>query len=289
MHEAHPGLSTNVVAVVTTNVAIVYVSDQTVNPVETQAWNDRFGHVLTFKNALPNPDKRFKRWFRCTSCYAKWILGRQTKETSSQTPPATTPGMPVGASSSRDGTFTGGVDIVAQLVLAATSTDFSDDPVTQLVLDATSPYQDDGEEDVFGHMAAGQTNEQAVVPALYENDDEYEMFGHMASGQTDEQAVVSVPTQPPQTSEAVVLPVKAAMVRSLVPGPTSPEPLRALNLYLSLTGNEARFEERESAGIGWEVHVHALGLTASGQGPSKKAAKRNAVTAFLQQLGAAEA
>ena len=145
----------HVVCVVTTNVAIVYVSDQTVNAVETQAWNDRFGHVLHFKNALPNPDKRFKKWFRCTSCYAKWILGKDKKGTSSQPPPPPLPGTPGGAFSSRTGNLCqpcepGGVDPVTALVLAATAHDFSDDPVTGFVLDCTSPFQNDDEEDPFG-------------------------------------------------------------------------------------------------------------------------------------------
>ena len=46
------------------------------NQIETAAWGERFGrNILDFKTPVKNPDKRFKRWFQCTHCYAHWVLG----------------------------------------------------------------------------------------------------------------------------------------------------------------------------------------------------------------------
>ena len=71
----------NVVAILTSNSPVVYVHDKTVDPVRTKAWNDRFGdNVYTFTKPLPNPDRRFKVWLRCTCCYSKWILAHAGRE-----------------------------------------------------------------------------------------------------------------------------------------------------------------------------------------------------------------
>ena len=65
-----------VISVLTANVPVVYVSGNTVNEVETAAWKERFGqNILLFSTPLDNPDKRYKRWFQCTRCYADWVLG----------------------------------------------------------------------------------------------------------------------------------------------------------------------------------------------------------------------
>ena len=65
----------NVIAVITGNSEIVYLSGHAVNPVETKAWYERFGLVLRFTKSLPKPDKRYKHWFKCIHCYATWITG----------------------------------------------------------------------------------------------------------------------------------------------------------------------------------------------------------------------
>ena len=37
----------------------------------------RFGNnIFHFKARLPNPDRRYKVWLKCTRCYARWILDR---------------------------------------------------------------------------------------------------------------------------------------------------------------------------------------------------------------------
>ena len=63
-----------IIAVFTSNVDIVYITDNTINPIETQAWNERFGFIGHFKVPIKKPDPRFKKWFQCTRCYATWIL-----------------------------------------------------------------------------------------------------------------------------------------------------------------------------------------------------------------------
>ena len=65
-----------VIAVLTANVPVVHISGGTVNQIETAAWGERFGrNILDFKAPVKNPDKRFKKWFQCTHCYAHWVLG----------------------------------------------------------------------------------------------------------------------------------------------------------------------------------------------------------------------
>lgn len=64
-----------VLCVVTSNNPIVYCTSTGIDDMETKAWYERFGTVLQFNQRLPNADKRFKRWGRCTHCYAHWILG----------------------------------------------------------------------------------------------------------------------------------------------------------------------------------------------------------------------
>lgn len=51
----------NVMAVLTSNVEVSYVSGGVVNHMETQAWQERF-KTFRFRMPLPNPDKRFKEW-----------------------------------------------------------------------------------------------------------------------------------------------------------------------------------------------------------------------------------
>ena len=62
-HRWNPHGDANVIAVLTSNVPVAYVKDNSVNQLETKAWDERFGMVLHFKHALPNPDKRYKKWF----------------------------------------------------------------------------------------------------------------------------------------------------------------------------------------------------------------------------------
>ena len=76
----------NVIAVLTSNVHVVNVSGNVVNQTETAAWNERFGrNILTFRVAISNPDKRYKRWFQCTRCYADWVLGTDGQPPSTAT------------------------------------------------------------------------------------------------------------------------------------------------------------------------------------------------------------
>ena len=154
---------------------------------------------------------------------------------------------------------------MTQLVLAATQIDFPEDPVTELVLSHTSPFQEQDEEDVFGHRASG-----------------FDM---------DDQAAVSASAEQSQDSGAVVLPVLPVPDETapLVHSPATQAPVRDLNLYLARSGVHAVFVERESFGIGWELQIQALGFTAIGHGSSKKVAKHNAAVAFLQHFATAAA
>ena len=69
-----------VIAILTANVNVVYVTDHAVNTMETKAWDERFAKMLHFKVPLVNPDKRYKKWFRCVHCYALWILEFDTPQ-----------------------------------------------------------------------------------------------------------------------------------------------------------------------------------------------------------------
>ena len=68
----------SIIGWLTTNVPIVYISGNSINQAETNAFNERFGDtgVYYFTAALPKPDKRYKVWLRCTRCYAEWVTRR---------------------------------------------------------------------------------------------------------------------------------------------------------------------------------------------------------------------
>ena len=62
--------------VMTSNNPIVYCSDGALNQTETAAFNERFGSIYHFPNALAKEeqDVRYKQWGRCVRCYSDWIL-----------------------------------------------------------------------------------------------------------------------------------------------------------------------------------------------------------------------
>lgn len=65
-----------VIAVFTSNVPIVYISGKSINHIETDAFNERFGdQIYPFTAKLPKPDRRYKVWMRCVRCYVDWVLG----------------------------------------------------------------------------------------------------------------------------------------------------------------------------------------------------------------------
>ena len=63
-----------VIAVLSANVEVTHVTDNAVNHLETKVRGERLCKVHHFRVPLANPDKRYKKWFRCVRCYASWIL-----------------------------------------------------------------------------------------------------------------------------------------------------------------------------------------------------------------------
>ena len=236
----------NVMAVITTNSEIVYITDKALNPVETKAFADRFGMVLHFKLALEKPDRRYRHWMKCTRCYAEWILRKQT-----------VPETPEGKRG-RTGPGPNSADRVA---------DNAGSSCPRLPLPPAFPDLHDPDD-------APQMDESWLD----------EPHGDESQG-TNQDAAFNDPTQ----SQAA--PVHDAGQGAHVgqgsvplPDPQSTEPVRAMNLFLSKSGVQPEITETEIATQTWQCRISALGVAATCTATSKKAAKKEAASAFLKAL-----
>ena len=261
----------NVLAVITTNVEIMYIRDNAVDPVETKVWNDRFGLILHFRKALPKTDKRYKTWFQCTRCYAEWILGSDGCEP--QTPNAKQPRTGAGPGSAEQAQ-NGQMSAITLPVIPPLPISSFDDPDDDPFFDCGWGPDD----------CAVEPRPSVAPPAATPGSIGEEQEQRSSAGDAGAQPSVAIPTVTPAIVTVEPEQSLSACDAIPLPDPTTPEPLRALNLYLERCGSKAHFVEREERGVGWNVQVTAVGLCSSASASSKKSAKREAARAFLQNL-----
>ena len=230
----------NVMAVFTSNAPIVYITEKSVNPTETQAWNDRFGFIGHFKTPIANPDKRFKKWFQCTNCYSSWILQCEDAGPAPSSAAVLHP-----SKKGRTGNGPRSPDT------AGSNMDFSVADPSQLPEVPCLPFK-----------------VESVTPD-FDDEDDWEGLPQMQDQ-----------GEPQSSQTQVVLPAASA------PNPSTEEPVRALNLFFSRVGAKPLFVETQTRESTWSCQVSGRGLSATGVGSSKKAAKREAALAFLQALAA---
>jgi hypothetical protein len=223
----------NVIAVLTSNAEIVYVTGDTINPIETAAWLERFGLVLRFQTRLANPDKRYKKWFKCTCHYASWILGEPVPGATATL--ATTPLASQDTKRTRTGPGprSGGAPTPDVSLPAAMPA------VPPFPSGAPAQEEEDWDYDPFGHndvtlplaTAAAQPADVSNTGASSEpsSSAQPENVGSAAASSQP-----CLPAQPEDGGSAA-----AASQPSLPdprPKPDTTEPLRDLNLYLSRAG-----------------------------------------------------
>ena len=241
-----------VISVLTANVPVVYLSGNAVNEVETKAWKERFGkNILFFQTRLENPDKRYKRWFQCTRCYADWVLG---------TAQAPAPLLPVSQPSG------GVVELpllpqrpVAKRQRTGTGISSPSSPATNAGQDSTTPSQ-------IRPRGAEATSARPTTSADSE--------------------VTSAGPSPGLTFDTGAVPARQTVAEPAEQALRTSEPLRALNLYLTRNGLQCAWTDvLACAHTGaWSSEVCAGGAAGRGLGNSKKLARRAAAAEYLETV-----
>ena len=246
----------NVIAMLTSNKEVVYVADNTVDEVRTNAWKERFGpNILHFNKRLPKPDRRYKVWLKCTRCYAHWILSHEA---------APEPAEDVFG-------FGGGFNEASDSSAGAAPVPPG---VPQEQQDAIARNRAAA---VTRRAARAQAQPQRTAerPTHAEDPDRSRSARGAASAAAPPAAVV-LPTVP-------LLSIAAPAVCAMPPQ----EPVRDLNKFLHKHQMEAASFDSclEDATLGlWHCQASAGGVSARGTGHGKNAAKREAAKELLRAL-----
>ena len=237
----------NVIAVLTSNVPVVFISGNAVNEMETAAWNERFGkNVWTFRTALASPDKRYKRWFQCTRCYADWVLGGTETQSQGSARDAEGPQLPVSQVPTEPET-----------------------PAMKRVRSGHGPNS--------GPNGSGGLVSDGALPVI-EEAPPFPISGGASAGSEPEAAAVS--------QSSTVVPSVAAVVAPQQEGSTAAsfEPMRELNTRLKRSGLTATWSDvlsGPSTGT-WTCEIRAGAFVGKASAPGKKAARRAAALDYLR-------
>ena len=306
-----------VVAFLTSNVPVVHISGGVVNPVETEAWEQRFGrNILHFKTPLNKPDKRYKKWFQCVHCYGQWVLGTDDGRAT-----AAPPTGPVATElSAADG------DVSPTLPVTETEEDGERDPFgfgASLDNEEDAQLQWPGAGPVVQAPAQSQcasadvardaprssgtrTVAETSTEALTESQRALIARNRAEAVRRRQNSAPQTPPPPPSITAETSLRSRSAHGRAgssqpepavpLPPVPPLPvvqvpavitEPLRALNALLQARACQAMWQDAQTdltSGM-WSSEVRCLGLAARGTGLGKKAARREAAAALMRLLG----
>ena len=261
--------SESVIAFLTSNAEVVYIKDNAVDEVRTDAWRSRFGkNIYILRGKLPRPDRRYKVWLKCTRCYADWIFAHGVGEEMAAQP------------GEEEDVFGFGGDLDEAMSEAH-------GPVSQDL----SPGQMDmiarNREEALRRRAAAIAHAQAATDAPQPE---------QATAQTPPPTVRGRGEDPSERSRTPhasdnVGPVPALPVLPAIPvlpvACTSTEPLRDLNLFLQRHGMEppvyTHCLENDAAGL-WTCQAAAGGVSARGTGRGKNAAKREAAKELHRAL-----
>ena len=276
----------NVIAILTSNKEVVYVSDHSVDEVKTAAWRERFGNnILHFRARLPSPDRRYKVWLKCTRCYAQWILGRpaggggdRPAEGEEEEAPEDDDMFGFGGSLDQDDDEPSGPAAPSSSAGVALES-----PLTPQQLEIV---QRNRAAAVARRAAAGAAGApaqptQGAPPATPFRgtsvaDPDRSRSAHGSAAAATPVSAVELPPVP-------LLPFATPGGCALAPA----EPVRELNLFLQRHNMEpARYDacmEDATHGL-WHCQASAGGVSARGTGRGKAAAKREATKELLRAM-----